>query len=220
MSTVTISRADLIRWRDAAETCGTGAVEDGEKQWYSEREIEQAIDEMTAALAQPSQPKPITTVMGVPVYDSQPEQEPVAWRYKVDLSPHWHVSERGPEKVAEWNTIVEAQPLYTAPPQPVSEEAIREEPDVAKRLRNYENRSMSDRRAPTNPCITAREACELAKYIATLRCAAPPQQAVSEEVILRAHHAACDWAIKNDKSLEQLLVRFARAVLALQEKQR
>jgi hypothetical protein len=43
------------------------------------------------------------------------------------------------------------------------------EPDVADRLRKYEGRSMNDYRKPTNPNITAREACDLANYIKALR---------------------------------------------------
>ena len=56
----------------------------------------------------------------------QPEAQPVAWRYRVDHSPHWHVSQHEPAKVGEWNTIVEMHPLYLAPPSaPEPSEAAR-----------------------------------------------------------------------------------------------
>ena len=58
-------------------------------------------------------------------------QEPVAWRYKVDHSRRWHVSEYNPAKVGEWNSIVEAQPLFAHPPAP---DALREAARLALSL--------------------------------------------------------------------------------------
>ena len=40
-----------------------------------------------------------------------------------------------------------------------------QKPEVCQRLEKYAGKSMNDRLRPTNPCITAREAIEIADYI-------------------------------------------------------
>jgi hypothetical protein len=71
------------------------------------------------------------------------------------IDPHWS----GQELLDQINAV-----LSNADQAPVPE------PAVAARLRSYEGRSMDERRhKPINPCITAREAIELADWIQYLR---------------------------------------------------
>ena len=81
---------------EALESCDAAHITDGGRQWYDEKLVDKAITAIKESLA-------------------QPEQEPVAWRYRWSVEGgHW---------VWNYATYIERQkddrcePLYTTPPQ-------------------------------------------------------------------------------------------------------
>ena len=78
-----------------------------------------AVESVRAALAEFD--ASLTDPALASVHQTAEPAQPVAWRHKTDEGGKWLLSNMNPEQAAEWNTIVQSQPLYAAPQPPADE---------------------------------------------------------------------------------------------------